>query len=380
MWPFLSDEQRAAVETMERFCQKEAAPAIAAQAGRPMLPRETILPLLRRLGDFGLGNGRVPEAHGGLGLDPVTAGLIFEAAARHASEVATVAFINETVALLLSAHAPQPLRDQYLPKLLAGELIAASANTEPSGGSDVGAVTARARATANGFAITGRKVFITNGQHADFVTVLARSEDSGQLDIYLVDRHLHGFNATPLSTFGAVSTAELAFDGVEVPVGNRLDTGGKGLGSILASFQEARAFVALGCIATAQAAQDAALAYARERRQFGAPLAAKQLIQAKLADSHVEIDAARLLAYRALEMKARGMDCALEASAAKLFASEMAQRVVDRAVQIHGGYGSDPGFAVERLYRHVRMGRVYEGATEIQQLLLGRALTGVSAF
>lgn len=140
MWPFLSDEQRAAVETVARFCQKEAAPAIAAQARRPMLPRDAILPLLRRLSDFGLGNGRVPEAHGGLGLDPVTAGLIFEAAARHASEIATIAFINETVALLLSAHAPQPLRDQYLPKLLAGELIAASANTEPSGGSDVGAV------------------------------------------------------------------------------------------------------------------------------------------------------------------------------------------------------------------------------------------------
>lgn len=120
--------------------------------------------------------------------------------------------------------------------------------------------------------------------------------------------------------------------------------------------------------------------YAKERKQFGAPIAAKQLIQAKLADSQVEIDAARLLTYRALEMKARGMDSSLEAGMAKMFASEIAQRVVDRAVQIHGAFGSSPEFPVERLYRQVRMGRVYEGTTEIQQLLLGRALTGYSAF
>lgn len=380
MWPFITDEQKEAVDAFAKFCRNEMRPDLRPYDKSPSIPREVVVTQLRRMLPFGLGNGRVSAEDGGMALDPVTAGLIYETAAQHSGGVSGYAFINESVALLLSRFGSAQVKRKYLDPLVAAERIAASANTEPSGGSDVGSVTTRAVRTSKGYAITGRKVWITNGQYADFVTVLARSDESKRLDLYVVDRQEHGFDATPLDSMGSITTAELAFDAVEVPEENRLGTDGQGLGAMLASFQGARAFVALGAIGQAMAAQEAAIAYAMQRTQFGAVIASKQMIQAMLADSQVDIDAARLLAYRALELNRRGAPCAVEASMAKLFATEMAHRVIDRAVQIHGGYGLSPEYPVERLYRTARMGRIVEGTSEIQRLVIGKALTGLSAF
>lgn len=380
VWPFVTDEQREAVDAFAKFCRSEIQPVPKQHRGQRDLPRDVLLPLFRKMIPFGLGSGRWPEADGGMGFDAVTAGLIYEAGVQHVCEVAQKAFINESVGLILSRFGSQAVKRKYLAPLGAGECIAASGNTEPSGGSDVSAVKTRAVRKGAGYVISGRKVWITNGQYADFVTVLARSAETGQLDLYVVDRKEHGFDATPLETMGSISTAELAFNDVEIPLENRLGTDGKGLGAMLAQFQEARAFVALSAVGHALAAQEAAITYARERTQFGQPIGAKQLIQAKLADSQVEIDAARLLCYRTLELARQGKSCALEASMAKLFATEMAQRVVDRAVQVHGGYGLNPEFGLEKLYRKAREGTVVEGTSEIQRLVIGKALTGLSAF
>lgn len=380
MWPFITDEQKQAADAFGKFCRNEIRPVLRPHEKSPVLPRDLVVDQLRRMIPFGLGNGRVSTEEGGMGLDPVTAGLLFEAGAQHSGGLSGYAFINESVALILSRYGSPQVKRKYLKPLVAGECIAASANTEPSGGSDVSSVSTRAVRIANGYAITGRKVWITNGHYADFVVVLARSDQSKRLDLYLVDRKEHGFDVTPLDSMGLITTAELAFDGVEIPEENRLGAEGQGLGAMLASFQGARAFVALGAIAQAMAAQEAAIAYAMQRTQFGAVIASKQLIQAMLADSQVDIDAARLLAYRALELDRRGQPCATEASMAKLFASEMAQRVIDRAVQIHGGYGLSPDFPVEHLYRIARMNKIVEGTSEIQRLVIGKALTGISAF
>ncbi len=380
MWPFLTDEQREAVEAFARFCRSEVQPAIRQYERSLGPPKDALLEQLRRIIPFGLGSGRVPVEHGGMGLDDVTAGLLLEAGVQHVPTVAGPAFINESVGLALARYGSEPVRRRYLAPLMAGEVIAASANTEPSGGSDVRSVSARVVRTAAGYAITGRKVWITNGQHADFAVVLARSAESGQLDLYVVDRREHGFESTPLETVGAVETAELVFDGTEVPAENRLGTDSKGLATMLASFQEARAYVGLSAIGLALAAQEAALSYAGQRTQFGAPIAAKQLVQAMLADNQVDLDAARLLCYRTLELRRRGQPCALEASIAKLHATEAAQRVIDRALQIHGSYGLSPEFPLETLYRAVRKMAIVEGTSEIQRLAIGRALTGVNAF
>lgn len=380
MWPFLDDEQREAVDAFSRFCRQSVRPATKPYDRGLGVPEDVLREQLKKLIPFGLGTGRIPAEHGGLGLDPVTAGLLFEAGSQHAPGVAGPAFITESVGLLLSRYGSETVRHKYLEPLVAGEVIAASANTEPSGGSDVRSVSTRAARTAGGYAITGRKVWITNGQYADFATVLARSDETGQLDLYVVDRREHGFGSTPLETVGAVETAELVFDGVEIPEENRLGTDSKGLGVMLASFQEARAYVGLGAIGSALAAQEAALEYAKQRPQFGGPIAGKQLVQALLADNQVDIDAARLLCYRALELRRRGLPCAVEASIAKLHATEAALRVVDRALQVHGGYGLSPEFPLERLYRSVRKSTIVEGTSEVQRLAIGRALTGINAF
>lgn len=380
MLPFLSEEQTEAVAALSRFCREQVRPVVARYAREPDLPKHVVLNLLRQLAPFGLGTGRVPVEDGGMGLSAVTNGALLEAGIHHGDGFASYAFLNENVSMVLSRFGTPELKSRYLEPLVAGERIAAGAITEPSGGSDVSAVSTRAVRTANGFRITGRKVWISNGQHADFVTVLARDSETNQLDLYVVDRTEHGFDVEPLMTMGSVSTAELVFDGAEIPASHRLGQPGKGFGAVLAAFQEARAYVGIVANGLALDAQDKALEYAATRTQFGGPIAGKQLVQALLADNRVDIDAARLLCFRALDLADRGLSCAVEASVAKLFASEAGSRVVDRALQVHGGYGTHPDFAVERLYRRMRIFRIIEGTSEIQRLVIGKALTGLSAF
>ena len=380
MLPFLSEEQTEAVAALSRFCREQVRPVVARYVREPDLPKHVVLDLLRQLAPFGLGTGRVPVEDGGMGLSAVTNGALLEAGIHHGDGFASYAFLNENVSMVLSRFGSPELKSRYLEPLVAGQRIAAGAITEPSGGSDVSAVSTRAVRTANGFRITGRKVWISNGQHADFVTVLARDSQTNQLDLYVVDRTEHGFDVEPLMTMGSVSTAELVFDGAEIPASHRLGQPGKGFGAVLAAFQEARAYVGIVANGLALDAQDKALEYAATRTQFGGPIAGKQLVQALLADNQVDIDAARLLCFRALDLADRGLSCAVEASIAKLFASEAGSRVVDRALQVHGGYGTHPDFAVERLYRRMRIFRIIEGTSEIQRLVIGKALTGLSAF
>lgn len=270
MLPFLSEEQTEAVAALSRFCREQVRPVVARYVREPDLPKHVVLNLLRQLAPFGLGTGRVPVEDGGMGLSAVTNGALLEAGIHHGDGFASYAFLNENVSMVLSRFGTPELKSRYLEPLVAGERIAAGAITEPSGGSDVSAVSTRAVRTANGFRITGRKVWISNGQHADFVTVLARDSETNQLDLYVVDRTEHGFDVEPLMTMGSVSTAELVFDGAEIPASHRLGQPGKGFGAVLAAFQEARAYVGIVANGLALDAQDKALEYAATRTQFGA--------------------------------------------------------------------------------------------------------------
>jgi len=378
MWT-LTEEQRIGRDAFARMLSSTVVPDIQAANHPEQLPEADLRRQLLACAPYGLGRFRIPAEFGGLGLDLVTTGVMHETASRLVPELSTPALINDGVGLLLSRSASKWIKRDYLAPLAAGERIAASANTEATGGSDVSAVATRACRSGAGYRISGRKVWITNGQYADFAVVLARTEETGLLDLFLVDRETHGFDVSPLALAGRVTAAELNFDDVEVPYESRL-TDRDGLSTMLAAFQATRALVALSAVGVGQAAFDLGLAYAKDRQQFGRPIAATQLIQAQLADSVIDLDAARLLAYRALATADRGEPVELEASMAKLFASEAAQRVVYRAQQIHGAAGLNADMPIEHLSRLVRVYPIVEGASEIQRLIIGRKLTGMNAF
>lgn len=379
---FLNEEQQLALDVLSRRLRDEIVPATAKVSNEPLLPKAFLIEQLTKLAEMGLGNGRVPVEEGGLGLDLFTAGLIYEESCRQCFEVAAWAFINEGCASAIAALAPVEIKQRYLPSLLSGKLIAASCNTEPNGGSDVRNVKTKAMRDGGSYVISGRKVWITNAPHADLLLVFARTDNTDRQDFYLVDPKEHPCEIRPLVTNGSITTAEILFDEVRVPAENRLSGqgDGPGLNRLLAGFQLGRAFVGLSAVGIAQAAFEEALSYARDRTLFGAQLASKQLIQGHLADCSMEIEAARLLCYRALELADANLPFSIVASQAKLFASEMAKRVTDRACQIHGGYGLCPEYRVEKLARQVRMMTVVEGASELQRLIIGRELTGLTAF
>lgn len=380
MWQFCDDIQTAALESLTRVCRDQIKPETDRFDGLAAMDADLVRELLRKLVPVGIGSGRVSEEFGGMGLDPVTAGLLLEEANYWIPDIMGVAFISESAAIALSALASDRIRARYLEPLLRGEMIACSANTEPQGGSDVRSTSARAKRSESGWVISGTKVWITNGQFADFAIVLARTEETSALDLYLVDRKEHGFTSRPLETLGFISTAELHFDDVEVPYDHQLGTGGRGLAFMVQAFQSARAYVGLTAIGQARSAYDCALAFAREHVAFGAPIASKQLIQSHIADNAVDIDAARLLCYRALELARLGKPCSTEASMAKLFASEAAQRISSRSMQILGGMGLSTEMPIEATFRKLRAMTIVEGTSEIQRLIIGRAMTGMSAF
>lgn len=380
MYEFLDETQTIALHGFSRMIRDDILPAVAPYAQEPLLPKPLLIEQLKRLAEFGLGSGRVAEEDGGMGLDLMTAGLLYEEACRQCFEVAAWAFINEGCATAIAALASPNLKEKYLTRLLAGEIICASANTEPSGGSDVRSIRTKAMRDGDSYIISGRKQWITNAPHCDIMLVFARTDDSDRQDFYLLDMMEHPVDTRPLVTNGTITTSEILLDEVRVPASNRLTGSGPGLYRLLDGFQRGRIFVALSAVGLAQAAFDESLQYAKNRTQFGAPIAAKQLIQGQLADCATEIEAARLLCYHALQLADEERPYSFAASKAKLFASEMAKRVTERACQIHGGAGLCPEYRVERLARHVRITTIVEGTSEIQRLIIGRELTGYSAF
>ncbi len=356
-----------------------------------LIPRETevtdtdeippdILADMRNMGLFGL---TIPEEYGGLGLtseeEVLTSMTLCYASPVFRSRIGTNTGIGAQGIVIDGTEAQ---KRKYLPRLASGEITGSFALTEPEAGSDAGALTTSARRDGDSYVLNGTKRYITNAPEAGVFTVMARtdlqSKDAKGVSAFIVDRNTPGLSVgKPDRKMGqrGSHTADVIFDNVRVPAANIIGgKEGQGFKTAMKVLDKARLNIAAVCVGAAERLLDEALNYARERKQFGKPIAEFQLIQAMLADSKAEIYAARSMVLEAARKRDGGAGITLEASCAKLFAAEMVGRVADRAVQIHGGAGYMQDSAVERLYRDVRLFRLFEGTSQIQQLVIARHL------
>ncbi len=368
----LTDEQREIRALARRFAADEIAPHAAAWDREHRFPKE----VFARLGELGLMGVCVPEAHGGAGADFFSYVLVLEELSRaDAGAAVTVTVHTGAGTLPILEHGTPEQIDRWVPPLAQGHEIAAFALTEPEAGSDAGALRTRARDGR----ITGVKQWISNGSHAHAFVVFARDEDgpaAGRISAYLVRRGAPGFRPTREEEkmgLNSSSTADLAFE--DTP-GERLGEPGAGMRIALQTLDGGRIGVAAQALGIAQAALDLATAYARERRAFGGPIARFGAIQQKLADMQTEIEAARALTWRAAALKEAGKPHTVEGAQAKLFASRVARHWTGEAIQVLGGYGYVKEFPAERYYRDAKVTEIYEGTSEIQRLVIARALLG----
>ncbi|MBE0626455.1 MAG: acyl-CoA/acyl-ACP dehydrogenase [Burkholderiales bacterium] len=376
----LSEEQRSAIDGWHRHLERKVRPITSAHLDNPF-PKDVAHELLRLTIPYGVGSGWIPEADGGAGLDFLTSGLLFEELSRTSPDLGGVAWVSEGAALKIQSAGLPALRDRYLPGLVSGDLIGCSATSEPGAGSNVREIKTRARRDGRNFRITGEKLWTSNATIADFALVVALT-DERQYTMFLIDRQEHGYEAREISKLGlnGWSMGQLIFDEVLVPEENIIGGLGGGLRETMKGFERSRCFVSTLALGIAQSALDASIAYSLQRQQFGKAIAGHQLIQGLLAEMVTELEAARLLVYRALWLLSSGTRCELEAAIAKSFATEAAQRISSKAIQIHGASGLTREFPVERYFRNARLLTIPDGTTQINQLIIGRKLTGIDAF
>ncbi|TVL90573.1 acyl-CoA dehydrogenase family protein [Streptomyces sp. SAJ15] len=379
----LSAEQTAVRSLARDFVDREVAPHAAAWDRAEAVDRA----IVRRLGALGFLGLTVPEEYGGSGGDHLSYVLVTEELGRGDSAVRGILSVSlGLVAKSLVAWGSEEQRREWLPRLCAGEAVGCFGLTEPGAGSDAAHLTTRAERDGSDYLITGAKTFITNGTWADVVLLFARTgPEPGHRGISaflvpadapgLTRREIHG----KLGLRGQ-ATAELVLDAVRVPGGALVGPAGKGFAVAMSALAKGRMSVAAGCVGIAQACLDAAVAYAGEREQFGRTIAHHQLVQELISDIAVDVDAARLLTWRVADLIERGQPFATESSVAKLYASEAAVRSANNALQVYGGYGYIDEYPVGKLLRDARVMTLYEGTSQIHKLLIGRALTGVSAF
>ncbi len=367
----LTDEQREIRALARRFADEEIAPAAASWDREHTFPRE----VFAHLGELGLMGVCVPEEHGGAGADFLSYVLVLEELSRADAGVGvTVAVHTSAGTLPLLAHGTPDQIGRLVPPLAQGHELAAFALTESGSGSDAGAMLTRAD---EGMRLTGTKQWTTNGSHAHTFVVFARDPD--RPSAFVVRRGATGFRVTREEEkmgLNSSSTADLSFEGTPA---ERLGAQGVGLRIALQTLDAGRIGIAAQAVGIAQAALDVASAYARERHAFGRPIAGFGAIQQKLADMQTEIEAARALVWRAARLKEAGRPHSVEGAQAKLFASRVARHWTGEAIQVLGGYGYTREFPVERYYRDAKVTEIYEGTSEIQRLVIARALLGEAA-
>jgi alkylation response protein AidB-like acyl-CoA dehydrogenase len=383
---FRSEVQKMAVEGFRRFLDHEIEPIVREYRDR-YIPKERMLEILRELVQYGIVNGVVSERHGGMGgtdSDWQTATMLFEELCYTSMDLSTVALINTFGASMLEMLAPEPLRERYLPGLLAGETIMSIGISEPDVGSNVLEIKTRARRDGDDYVINGEKTWISNGDYSDFMVCTARTGDDPRkgLTHFLLDRAEHPYTSRNIHkiALNSQSTAQIFLSDLRVPASNMIGAEGEALKNTLRLFERSRVFVACQGLGIARRALDEAVRYAQERKQHGRVIAGHQLISAMLANMATSVDAARLLTFRAAAMIDAGVPAEMEAAMAKYFACEAAVRICRQAVQIHGGNGVTSEFLVEKLAREAIISTIPEGTSQIQQLIIGRALTGVAAF
>ena len=378
----LSAEQQLIRDTAREFCAAEITPYAAEWDRSETIDRS----IVGKLAELGFLAAALPEEHGGMGLDMVSYALVVEEIGKADSNVRGIVSVsNGLYGKSVAKWGTAEQKARLLPALASGDALGCYALTEPGAGSDPGGLETRAERDGDDWVISGQKIFITLGSWAANALVFARTGEPGPRGItcFVVPADAKGFEARPIKGklgLRAQDTAELFLDDVRVPDENRLGELGSGFKVAMSALDHGRISLGAGCVGIAQGCLDASIAYTKERKQFGRSVASFQLVQELLADIAVETEAARLLVWNAATKADNAMRHTVEASMAKYFASEVAVRAANAAVQAHGGYGYIDEYPVGKYLRDARVTTLYEGTSQIQKLLIGRALTGENAF
>jgi len=373
----LTEEQTMIRDMAREFARERLAPNAARWDREGHFPAQE----LGELGELGLYGMTVPEAWGGAETDYVSFALAIEEIAAGDGACSTILSVNNSVVCgLLLGHGSEFLKERYLRPLAAGKMLGCFCLTEPQAGSDAAALRCRARCEGDEYVIDGSKQFVTSGSHAQVAIVFAvtdRAAGKKGISAFLVPTDTPGYEvATIEEKLGqhASDTAQINFNDCRIPLDHLIGTEGEGYRIALSNLESGRIGIAAQSVGMARAACAAALAYAKERETFGKPIIRHQAVAFRLADMATSIEAAHQLVLHAASLKDGGQPCLKQASMAKLFASEMAEQVCSDAIQVHGGYGYLKDFPVERIYRDVRITQIYEGTSDIQRMVIARAI------
>ncbi|MCA1811837.1 MAG: acyl-CoA dehydrogenase family protein [Halobacteriales archaeon] len=376
----LTEGQRMVRDMVRKFAQDEIQPIAARHDRDHTFPMATA----KRMGELGLLGITVPERYGGPGADYVSFALVAEELARADASHSVIFGANASLSVgPILSFGSEAQKQAFLPKLASGEWLGCYALTEPESGSDAGSLRTTARREGDHYVVDGQKQFISNGAVADLCVLFARTDpgttDARGVTAFLVDTKSKGFkvgrNEHKLG-LNASTTNQLFFEGLEVPAENRLGAEGEGFKVAMATLDTGRIMAAAGSVGIARAAFEDSTAYAKERSQFGKPIASNQAIQWKLADMDVAIEAGRNLYLKAAWLKDQGQPYTHAASRAKLYCSEMAMKATIDGVQIHGGNGYTKDYAVERYMRDIKIFEIFEGTSEVQRIVIARHVLG----
>ncbi|WP_064684996.1 acyl-CoA dehydrogenase family protein [Rhizobium bangladeshense] len=373
----LSDLQQQISDLARDFARDRLAPGAAKRDQEHLFPRDE----LKEMGELGLLGMLVPEAYGGSDTGVVAYAAALEEIAAGDGPCSTIMSVHSSVGCVpILKFGTEEQRQRFLPKLASGEWIGGFALTEPQAGSDASNLKTRARRDGDHYVIDGAKQFITSGKNGNVIIVFAVTDpDAGKKGItaFIVPTETPGYEVIRVEEklgLHSTDTCQIAFNAMRIPVDLRLGAEGEGYRIALANLEGGRIGIAAQAVGMARAAFEAARDYAKERTAFGKPIFEHQAVAFRLADMAVRIEAARQLVFHAAALREAELPCLSEASMAKLFASEMAERVCSDAIQIHGGYGYMADYPVERIYRDVRICQIYEGTSDVQRMVIARNL------
>jgi len=373
----LTTEQEMIRDSMRSFAQERLAPFAAEWDKSHAFPAQAI----KELGELGAMGMVVPEEWGGAGMDYMSLVLTLEEIAAGDGSTSTIVSVQNSLACGITLrYGSKAQKEEWLKPLARGEKLGCFCLTEPHTGSDASAITTRADRDGDYFILNGVKQFITSGKNADVAIVIAVTDKAAGkkgISCFLVPTNTPGYIVARLEDkMGqhATDTAQILFENCRIPVSCLMGKEGEGYKIALSNLEAGRIGIAAQAVGMARSALDAAIRYAKDRVTFGVPIIEHQAVNFRLVDMATQLDAARLMVWRAASLKDAGKPCLTEASMAKLFASEVAEKVCTDAIQIHGGYGYVSDFPVERIYRDMRVCQIYEGASDIQRLVIGRAL------
>jgi len=378
----LTEEQKMLRTNARDFLEKEIAPVADEYDRKGPLTREEATGFIKQLMPFGYYIGTMPEEYGGSGLNHKTHGMLVEELSRVWAGLAGMVWLAPPIGLM---EGPEDIKKRYLPLLRTGEVIGCGGITEPNVGSDAASMETTAILDGDEWVVNGAKTWISNGQIADMCMVLAVTDKSkGPLGIsqIMVEREVSPYGSRELHKIGlrAWPTAELSFVDCRVPKENILGDPTLGYKRTMVFFETARCLLAVMSVGIGQAAIDAAISYARERKQFGRPIGSFQMIQEMIVDMIAETEASRLLTYRAFDLIDKGERSRWQSSLAKAYSTEMAIWTTSKAIQVHGAMGLSDEYPVERFFRDARTMTIPDGTTQIQKLVVGREVIGIRAF